>query len=112
MTRMVIPIQGFNRDMIRLSPHGNRTIQQHGVRLINFVFNKKYFKTRFHIVDVKGHILLGLTLPRKVRLFHKHRLMTIDMIDIHQEQKNLARYASKMVNKCTKCTNENFSKSE
>ena len=56
---------GFNRDMTRLSAYGDKPIQQHTVRLINFIFNKKFFKTRFHIVDVKGHVLLGLTLLRK-----------------------------------------------
>ena len=35
--------------------------------------------------------------------------MIIGTIDIHQEQKNLARFDSKVVNKCT---NEKFSKSE
>ena len=64
-------ISGFNRDMATLSAYGNRPIQQHGVRLINFIFNKKYFKTRFHVVDVEGHVLLGLTPPRKMGLFHK-----------------------------------------
>ena len=69
-------ISGFNRDMTRLSAYGNRPIQQHGVRLINFIFNKKYFKTRFHTVDVEGHVLLELTqLLRKMGLFHKHRLV-------------------------------------
>ena len=52
-------ISGFNRDMTRLSAYGNRPKEQHAVRLINFIFNKKYFKTRFHIVDVEGHVLLG-----------------------------------------------------
>ena len=105
-------ISGFNRDMTRLSVYGNRPIQQHGVRLINFIFNKKYLKTRFHIVDVEGHILLGLTVLRKMGLFHKHRLMIIETIDIHQELRNLAKYDSKVVDKCTKCPNEKFSKSE
>ena len=101
-------ISGFNRDMTKLSAYGNRPIQQHGVRLINFIFNKKYFKTRFHIVDVEGHILLGLTQLRNMRLFHKHKLMIIETIYIHQEQKNLTRYDSKVVDKCSKCTNENI----
>ena len=48
--------------MTRLSAYGNRPTEQHEVRLINFIFNKKYFKTRLHIVDVEGHVLLGLTL--------------------------------------------------
>ena len=73
--------------MTRLSAYGNRPIQQYGIRLINFIFNKKYFKTRFHIVDVGDHVLLGLTLLRKKGMFHKHRLMMIiETIDIHQEQ--------------------------
>ena len=105
-------ISGFNRDMTRLSGYGIRPIQQHGVRLINFTFSKKYFKTRFHIVDVKGHVLLGLTLLRKMGMFHKHRLMIIETIDIYQEQRNLARYDSNVVDKCTMCSNERFSKSE
>ena len=87
-------ISGFNRNMTSLSAYGNRPIQQHGVRLINFIFNKKYFKTRFHIVD-EGHVSLGLTLLRKVGLFHKQKLMIIETIDIHKEQRNLARYDSK-----------------
>ena len=102
-------ISGFNRDMTRLSAHGNIPIQQHGVRLINFIFNKKYFKARFHIVDVEGHVLLVLTLLKKMGLFHTHRLMIIDAIDIHQAKRNLDRYDLKMVDKCT---NEKFSKSE
>ena len=53
-------LSGFNRDMTRLSAYGDKPIQQQGVRLINFIFNKKYFKTRLHIVDVEGHALLGL----------------------------------------------------
>ena len=53
--------------------------------------------------------MLGLTLLRKMGLFHKHRLMIIETIDIHQEQKNLARYDSKVMDKCT---NEKSSKSE
>ena len=44
-------IAGFNRDMTRLLAYDNRPIQQHGVGLINFIFNKKYCRTRFHIVD-------------------------------------------------------------
>ena len=63
-------ISGFNRYMTRLSAYGNRPIQQHGERLVNFIFNKKHFKTRFHIVDAEGHVLLGLTLLRKMGLFH------------------------------------------
>ena len=102
-------ISGFNRDMTRLSAYGNRPLQQNGVRMIDFILNKKYFKTRFHIVDVEDHVLLGLTLLRKMWLFHKHRLMIIDTIDIHQEQRNLARYDSKVVDKCT---NEKNSKTE
>ena len=102
-------ISGFNRDMTRLSAYGNRPIQQQGVRLINIIFNKKYFKTRLHIVDFEGHVLLGLTLLRKMGLFHKHRLMITETIDIHQEQRNLAKCDSKVVAKCTK---EKFSKSE
>ena len=105
-------ISGINRGMARLSAYGNRPIQQHGVKLIDFIFNTKYFKTRFHIVDVEGHVLLGLTLLRKMGLFHKHRFMIIETIDIHQEHRNLARYDSKVVDRCTKCTNEKFSKSE
>ena len=105
-------ISEFNRDMARLSAYGNRPIQQHGVRLINFIFNKKYCKARFHIVDVEGHVLLGLSLLRKMGLFHKHRLMIIETIDIQQEQRNLARYDLKVVNKCTKCSNDNLSKPE
>ena len=38
--------------------------------------------------------------------------MIIQTIDIHQEQRKLARYDSKEVGKCTKCTNENITKSE
>ena len=38
--------------------------------------------------------------------------MTIETIYIHQEHRNLARYESKVVDKCTKCTNEKFSKTE
>ena len=38
--------------------------------------------------------------------------MIIETIDIHQEQRNLARYDSKVLDRCTKCTNEKFSKSE
>ena len=34
-------ISGFNRDMNRLSAYCNRPIQQHGVRLINFIFQQK-----------------------------------------------------------------------
>ena len=105
-------ISRFNRDMTRLSAYCNRPIQQHCVRLINIIFNKKYFKTRFHIVDVEGHVLLWVTLLRKMGLFHKHMLMITETIDNHQEQKNLARYDSQVVDKCTKCNNENFSKSE
>ena len=105
-------ISGFNRDMTRLSAYGNKPIQQHGIRLINFIFNKKYFKTIFLIVDVEGHVLLGLMLMRKMGLFHEHRLMIIQTIDIHQEERNLVRYDSKVMNKCTKCTNENFSEPE
>ena len=78
-------ISGFNRDMTRLSAYGNIPIQQHRVRLINLIINKKYFKTRLHIVDVEGHVLLGLILLRKMGLFHKHRLMIIETIDIKQE---------------------------
>ena len=100
---------GFNRDMTRLSAYGDKLTQQHGIRLINFIFNTKYFKTRFHIVDVEGYALLGLTLLRKMGLLHKHWLMIIETIDIQQEQKNLARYDSKVVDKYT---NEMFSKSE
>ena len=85
---------------------------QHGIRLINFICNKKYFKTRFHVVDVEGHVLLGLTTTEEMGLFLKCRLMIIETKDIHQEQKNLARYDSNVVDKCTKCTNEKFSKSE
>ena len=59
-----------------LSAYGNRLIQQHGVKLIKFIFNKKNFKTRFHSVDIEGHAFLGLTLLRKKGLFHKHRLLT------------------------------------
>ena len=105
-------ISGYNRDMTRLSAYSNRPIQHHGVGLINFIFNKKYFKTRFHSVDDEGHVLLGLTLLRKMGLFHKHRLMIIETIDIHQQQQNLPRYDSKVMDKCTRCTNENFSESE
>ena len=43
-------ISGFNRDMTRLSAYGNRPIQQHGVRPINFIFNKIYFKTIYFIL--------------------------------------------------------------
>ena len=64
--------------MTTSSAYGNKPVKQHGVRLINFIFNKKHFKTRFHIVD------------------------------INQEKRNLARCDSKVVDKCTKCTNENF----
>ena len=58
-------ISGFTRDMTRLSAYQNRPIQQYGITLINFIFNKKDFKTRFHIVDVEGHVFLGLTPLRK-----------------------------------------------
>ena len=58
-------LSGFNRDMTRHSAFGDNAIQQHEVRLINFIFNKKYFKTRFHTVDIEGHVLLGATLLRK-----------------------------------------------
>ena len=75
-------ISGFNMDMTRLSAYGYTPLQQFGVRLINFIFNKKYFK------------------------------MIIEAIYIHQEQRNLARYDSKVVDKCTKYTDETFSKSE
>ena len=98
--------------MTRLSAYGNRQIQQHGVRLINFIFNKKYFKTKIHIVDVEGHVLLGLTLLRNMGLFHKHRLMIVETIDIHQEHRNLAGHDPKVVDKCTECNNKKFSKSE
>ena len=98
--------------MTRLSAYGYTPIQQHGVRLINFIFNKKYFKTRFHIINVKGHVLLGLTLLRKMGLFHKHRLMIIETTDFHQEQRNLDRYDSNVVDKWPQCTNEFFFKSE
>ena len=54
-------------------------------------------------------MFLGLTPPRKMGLFHKHRLMIIETIDIHQEQRNLSRYDSKVVDKCT---NEKISKTE
>ena len=80
-------ISGFNRDMTRLSAYGDKLKQQHGVRLINFIFHKKYIKTRFHIVDVEGPILLGLTLLRKMGLFHKHRLMIIETVDITGAEK-------------------------
>ena len=90
--------------MTILSAYGNRPIQQHGVRLINLIFNKKYFKTRFHIVDAEDHVFMGLTLLMKMGLFHKHRLMFIETIDIHQEQRHLARCDSRVVDKCTKCT--------
>ena len=55
--------------------------------------------------------MLELTVLRKIGLFHKHRLIIIETIDIHQEQINLARYDSKVVDKCTKYINEKFSKS-
>ena len=42
-------------------------------------------------------------------MFHKNKLMVTETIDIYQEQKNLASYDSKVVDKCT---NEKFSKSE
>ena len=93
-------ISGFNRDMTRLSAYGNRPIQLHGVGLINVIFNKKYFKTRFHIVDAEGHVLLGLKLLRKMALFHKHRWMIMGTIDIHQEERNLVGYDSKVMDKC------------
>ena len=64
---MVIPFQGLTGDITKLSAYGNRPIQQYGVRLINIIFNKKYF----HIVDVEGCVLLGLTPLRKMGLFHK-----------------------------------------
>ena len=100
-------ISEFDGDMTRLSAYGNRPIQQHEIRLINFIFNKRYFKTRFYTIDVEGYVLLGLKLLRKMLLFHKRRLMIIETIDIQQEQRNLARYDSKVVDKCT---NEKVSK--
>ena len=45
-------------------------------------------------------------------LFHKHRLMIIETIDIHQEWRSRARCDSMVVDKYTKCTNEKFSKTE
>ena len=64
--------------------------------------------------------MLGLPLLRKMGLFHKHRLMIIETIVIHKEQRNLdrydskvlARYDSKVVDKCTKYTNEDFAEAE
>ena len=38
--------------------------------------------------------------------------MIIETIDVQQEQRSLARYDSKVVDKCTKYTNENCSKTE
>ena len=102
-------ISGFNRDMTILSAYGNRPIQQHRVGMINFIFNKKYFKTRFHIVDIEATVLLGLTLQRKMELFQKQRLMITEITDIHQKQRNLAQYDSKVMDKCT---NEKCSKPE
>ena len=67
-------ISGFNRDMTILSAYGNRPIQQHRVGMINFIFNKKYFKTRFHIVDIEATVLLELTLLRKMGLFQKAKV--------------------------------------
>ena len=45
-------------------------------------------------------------------LFHTHRLIVIETIDIPQEQRNLVRYDSNVMDKCIKCTNEKFSKTE
>ena len=38
--------------------------------------------------------------------------MIIETIYIHQELRNLGRYDSKVVDKCTMCTNETFSQTE
>ena len=53
--------------------------------------------------------MLGLTPLRQIGLFHKHRLMIIETIYIHQEHRNLARYDSK---ERDKSTNKNISKTE
>ena len=37
-------LSGSNWDLTRLSAYGDKPIQQHGIRLINSIFNKKVFQ--------------------------------------------------------------------
>ena len=82
------PLVWFSNDRITLKANGGKTIQQYGVRALNWQWDNKLIKPIFHTVEAKGPILLGLTTLRTRGLFQKHPKIFIEWIDIHQIQQD------------------------
>ena len=83
---------GFSNDKTTLKSYDGKTIQQYGVRALNYQWDNKLITPIFHIVEAQGPILLGLPTLRRMGLFQKHPRVFIEHIDIHQiQQNNLAR---------------------
>ena len=78
---------GFSNDRTTLKAYGGKTIQQYGVRALNFQWYNKLIKPIFHIIEAERPILLGLPTLRRMGLFQKHPKVFIENIEVHQIQK-------------------------
>ena len=56
----------FSNDRTTLKAYGGKTIQQYGVKALNYQWDNKLIKSTFHIGEAKRPILLGLPTLRRM----------------------------------------------